>query len=243
MYPQVSQSPKFKRALLKTIIDYDKNINLKTYVKEYYKLSQSDEKSNNEFAISELEEECFDILNKILVIDVNHKDGFVVISATMPIAEYSTVVTNKAKEILQNIIIENKIESARQNLIFSQNQLSEKRLLFDEIQAKLAYFSDSNLNTVNSFVINEKSKLEADFEIINSVVTELSNQVENAKLLVKKNTPVFSTIKEAVIPNKRSSPKRTQIVLIFSLVGFISSIIYILSKETIKQIFTEIKTK
>ena len=49
--------------------------------------------------------------------------------------------------------------------------------------------------------INEKNKLEAEFQIINAVVTELSKQVEQAKLQVKKDTPVFSTIKEAIIPN------------------------------------------
>ena len=38
------------------------------------------------------------------------------------------------------------------------------------IYSKLAFFSDSNLNTVNTFVLNEKNKLESEFEIINSVV-------------------------------------------------------------------------
>ena len=92
-------------------------------------------------------------------------------------AEFAAIVSNKTKDILQKIIIENKIESARQNLTFSETQLFEKKLLYDEIQAKLALFSDSNLNSVNSFVMNEKSKLEAEFQIINSVVTELSSKL------------------------------------------------------------------
>ena len=79
------------------------------------------------------------------------------------------LLAKNAKEILQKIIIENKIESARQNLIFSEKQLNEKKIEFDEIQSKLAYFKDSNLNLVNSFVINEKDKLEAEFQIINQL--------------------------------------------------------------------------
>ena len=54
------------------------------------------------------------------------KDGFVTINSTMPVAEYSAIIAKKSREILQNIIIENKIETARQNLNFSQKQLSEK---------------------------------------------------------------------------------------------------------------------
>ena len=113
-------------------------------------------------------------------------------------------------------------------------------MIFDEIQSKLAYFTDSNLNSVNSFVINEKNKLEAEFEIINAVVTELSKQVEQAKLQVKKDTPVFSTIKEATISNLRSSPKRKQTVIIFSLIGLIFSLSFILVKEPFIEIWGKI---
>ena len=169
--------------------------------------------------VSELENACFNIIDEIISIDVNQIDGFIKLTSTLPVAEYSTILANKAKKILQEIIINNKIESANQNLIFSQQQLEEKKLIFDEIQAKLAYFSDSNLNSVNSFVINEKDKLEAEFQIINAVVTELSKQVEQVKLQVSKDTPVFSTIKEAVIPIQRTSPKRTQLVMIYVFLG------------------------
>ena len=114
-------------------------------------------------------------------------------------------------------------------------------LIFDEIQAKLAYFSDSNLNSVNSFVINERDKLEAEFQIISAVVTELSKQVEQVKLQVSKDTPVFSTIKEAVIPIERTSPKRTQLVIIFGFIGLVISTGFILIKDLLLDVFNKIK--
>ncbi|MDC3179381.1 Wzz/FepE/Etk N-terminal domain-containing protein, partial [Flavobacteriales bacterium] len=170
MYPQVSNSPKFKRLLLNSYIDFDNKINLKQYLIDYYKLNTENDKINSDLYISELENDCFKIIDKIITININQKDGFISLLSTLPVAEYSANLTINAKEILQEIIIDNKIESANQNLIFSQQQLEEKKLIFDEIQAKLAYFSDSNLNSVNSFVINERGKLEAEFQIINAVV-------------------------------------------------------------------------
>ena len=243
MYPQVSNSPKFKRLLLNSYIDFDNKINLKQYLIDYYKLNIENDKINSDLYISELENDCFKIIDKIITININQKDGFISLSSTFPVAEYSANLTINAKEILQEIIINNKIESANQNLIFSQRQLEEKKLIFDEIQAKLAYFSDSNLNSVNSFVINERGKLEAEFQIINAVVTELSKQVEQAKLQVSKDTPVFSTIKEAVIPVERTSPKRTQIVLIFGFTGLIISIISVLIFQPLRKILLEIQSK
>ena len=242
MYPQVTQSPKFKRLLLNSNIDFDNKINLKQYLIDYYKLNTENDKINSDLYVSELENTCFEIINEIISVNVNQKDGFITLSSTLPVAEYSAILTKKAKEILQEIIINNKIESANQNLIFSQQQLEEKKLIFDEIQAKLAYFSDSNLNSVNSFVINERDKLEAEFQIINAVVTELSKQVEQVKLQVSKDTPVFSTIQEAVIPNKRTSPKRTQLVIIFGFLGLVISTGFILTKDILFDVFDEVKS-
>ena len=241
MYPQVSQSPKFKRLLLNENIDLQDKINLKEYLIDNYNLEALNDKINSDLYISELENACFKIIDKIISINVNERDGFISLSSTLPVAEYSTVLTNKAKEILQGIIINNKIESANQNLIFSEEQLKKNKLIFDEIQAKLAYFSDSNLNSVNSFVINEKDKLEAEFQIINAVVTELSKQVEQVKLQVSKDTPVFSTIKEAVIPIERTSPKRIQLVILFGFAGLVISTVFTLIKDPFLNIISNIE--
>jgi hypothetical protein len=149
---------------------------------------------------------------------------------------YSAIVAKSAKEILQNIIIENRIQSARENLSYVQEQLAEKKLEFDKIQNELTYYSDSNLNSINSFIINKKNKLEAEFKIISDVVTDLSIKVEQAKLQVTKDTPVFSTIKEAVIPNKKYSPKR---VLVIAISVFF---VYTLIKDPLKKALSIIKS-
>ena len=242
MYPQVIQSPKFKRLLLNSNIDFDNKINLKQYLIDYHKLNSENNKINSDLYVSKFENDCFGIIDQIISVNVDQKDGFVTLSATLPIAEYSAILAKKAKEILQEIIINNKIESANQNLIFSQQQLEEKKLIFDEIQAKLAYFSDSNLNSVNSFIINERDKLQAEFQIISAVVTELSKQVEQLKLQVSKDTPVFSTIKEVTIPIYRISPKRTQLVIIYGFLGLIISTGFILIKDILLNVLNKIKS-
>jgi uncharacterized protein involved in exopolysaccharide biosynthesis len=106
----------------------------------------------------------------------------------------------------------------------------------------LAYFNDSNLNLVTSSVINERDKLEAEFQIINAVMIELSKQVEQRKLQVSEDTPVFSVIKEANMPVKRSSPNRTQIVLIFTLMGVVLSSLYTLAKAPLTKVINEISS-
>ena len=243
MYPKIIESVKFKRLLLQKIIDQNNNITLENFIAEHYSIEEIKGQNILELGMALNESKYFKILDEILSVSFNKKDGFISINCEMPNAEYSATITKFSREILQNIIIENKIETARQNLVFSEGQLIEKKKEFDEIYSKLALFSDSNLNSVNSFILNEKNKLESEFQIISAVVEEISKQVEQAKLQLKKDTPVFSTIQEAIIPINRSSPKRTQIVIIFGFIGFILSSVLVLINEPLKNIFFEIKNK
>ena len=241
MYPTVVESVEFKRQLLDEFIDDDETIKLKSFLTDYYKINPEDFiTKNNRFFVSKGEDNLFKILEDIILISVNEKDGFVSISAIMPSSEYAAKTCISARKILQTIVINTKIKSAKENLNFTQEQLNLKKIEFDKVQDKIAYFEDSNLNIINSKYKNELNKLRAEFQIINSVYTELSKQLEQSKLQVNRDTPVFSIVKEASMPVNRSSPKRKLIVLIFGFIGFMFSTIYIIAKDDALKIIEEV---
>ncbi len=243
MYPTVVESVEFKRQLLNEYIDEDKSIKLNSFLIDYYDLNNEDFiTNNNEFFVSKGENDLFDILNDIILISVNAKDRFISISANMPTSEYALSTCISARNILQTIVINTKIKSAKENLNFTQEQLNLKKIEFDEIQNKIAYFEDSNLNIINSKYKNELNKLKAEFQIINSVYTELSKQLEQSKLQVNQDTPVFSIVKEASMPVLRSSPKRTQMVLIFGVIGLLISIVYVIFRDALVKIIREVSS-
>ena len=242
MYPQIAESIQFKRDLLNSFIDEKEQIKLEDFLADYNAFEKSVSENNNKLFISKYEDALFNVINDIISISVNQKDGFVTILANMPESEYAANTCINAREILQETIINNKIKSAKQKLEYSEKQLASKRIEFEEIQNKLAYFNDSNLNLVTSSVINEREKLEAEFQIINAVMIELSKQVEQRKLQVSEDTPVFSIIKEASMPVLRSSPKRTKMVIIYGLIGLVVSILYTLVKDPLVQIIKEINS-
>ena len=243
MYPKVVESVEFKRQLLNEYIDEDKSIKLNSFLIDYYDLNNEDFiTNNNEFFVSKGENDLFKILKNIISISVNAKDRFISISANMPTSEYALNTCISARNILQTIVINTKIKRAKENLNFTQEQLNLKKIEFDEIQNKIASFEDTNLNIINSKYRNELNKLKAEFQIINSVYTELSKQLEQSKLQVNQDTPVFSIVKEASMPVKRSSPNRAQIVLIFGVLGLFISVIYVITKDSLFQIIREINS-
>ena len=243
MYPTVVESVEFKRRLLDEYIDEGETIKLKSFLIDYHNIDLDDFiTNNNKFFVSEGENDLFELLEDIVLISVNKKDMFVSIYANMPTSEYAANTCINAREILQNIIIDTKIKNAKENLNFTQEQLGLKKIEFDEIQDKIAFFEDRNLNIINSKYKNELNKLRAEFQIINTVYTELSKQLEQSKLQVNQDTPVFSILKEASMPVNRSSPKRTQLVLIIGALGFIVSLSWVIFRDAFFKILKEINS-
>ena len=83
-------------------------------------------------------------------------------------------------------------------------------------------------------------RIEAEYSIALTVVSELANQVESAKLQVNKDTPIFSVIDPVTIPTERETPKRKLIVLIWLFLGVVVSSGFVLIKAPILEIIDKI---
>ena len=151
-------------------------------------------------------------------------------------------ITQIAQNLLQEKIIEFKNKSSKEMLDFAMKQYSEKKKSYEKLQDERAVFVDKNINISSSLFQNKLSRLESEVNISESIVQQLASQVEQAKLQVNKDTPVFTTIQPVTIPFERSAPKRSQIVLIFGFLGLVLSIGYVLIKEPAMEIIKSIKS-
>ena len=270
IYPQILESVPYKRELLEASLKSskeDSGILLKEYllvkkkpsilgfVKKYtimlpftiLNAIRGDQEavslgSSSEMSVSLDEEDLFNNLGSILSLNVNAKDGFVSLSAQMGDPIICALVAKEAQKILQKSVINYKIKSASEVLVFNQKQLNLKKVEFDSLQNKLALFKDSNLNIIDSRFENRLSGLEAEFSLVSSVYQELAKQLEQSKLQVSKDTPIFSVIKPVTIPNKRSAPKRAQMVFIYLFIGIVLGSGFVLIKDPLKRIIQEIKS-
>jgi uncharacterized protein involved in exopolysaccharide biosynthesis len=75
---------------------------------------------------------------------------------------------------------------------------------------------------------------------VSSVFQELAGQLEQAKLQVSKDTPIFTVIEPVNIPLERSKPKRTLMVLIWTFLGAVLSTGWVLVRDTVFQIKEEV---
>ena len=194
------------------------------------------------FSVSKEDESLFNYIRNALSLSLNEKEGFITISFTDNNKNVAAQITQIAQNLLQEKIIEFKNKSSKEMLDFALKQYSEKKESYEKLQDERAIFVDKNINISSSLFQNKLSRLESEVNISESIVQQLASQVEQAKLQVNKDTPVFTTIQPVTIPFERSAPKRSQIVLIFGFLGLVLSIGYVLIKEPAMEIIKSIKS-
>ena len=194
------------------------------------------------YSITEEDKDLFQILENNLSLSINEKEGFITISFTDNNKNVAAQITQISQNLLQEKIIEFKNKSSKEMLDFAIKQYSDKKESYEKLQDERAVFVDKNINISSSLFQNKLSRLESEVNISESIVQQLASQVEQAKLQVNKDTPVFTTIKPVTIPFERSAPKRSLIVIIFAFMGLVFSSGFVLVKEPVKEILKSIRS-
>ena len=142
---------------------------------------------------------------------------------------------------MQSRIISLRTNKIKEQLDYSKEQYKQKKDEFETLQNSLAEFKDSNKNISTAVFLSELQKLESEYQLQQSILMSLASEYNNNKIKLNKDTPIFSVLDEVSVPNQRSKPKRSLIVLIYMFFGIIISIGYILAKEPFKEIIQKIK--
>jgi LPS O-antigen subunit length determinant protein (WzzB/FepE family) len=260
LYPQIINSTPFQLELLNTLLTIEGEERSVTY-KEFYKniyspgllgniikytiglpgvlisfLKEGKEldKASQEseiIIISQKENELIKQLKSQMNLKVNDKEGFVTISVTLPEAIASAQITLKARELLQDYILKFKTQKSIEQLMYIQARFSEKQNEFNSVKIALARFQDQN-NGINTALGRTKLlQLQADYDLVFSLYSELAKQLEAQRLQVKKDTPLFSILKPVSIPVEKSNTSRAIILVVYLFFGFVFSLGYILGKE------------
>jgi uncharacterized protein involved in exopolysaccharide biosynthesis len=128
-------------------------------------------------------------------------------------------VADKARKLLQEHITQYKINKATDQLNFVEQRYLEKKKEFESAQDRLARFRDQNKNVTSAVARTDEERLQSEYSIAMNVYNELAKQMEQAKIQVKQETPVFSVLEPAMVPREKSKPKRALILIIWIFLG------------------------
>jgi len=166
------------------------------------------------------------VYNK-LYLNYNSKDGYLSLSFTSKEPEFSAELVIEAQKLLQRYITKFKIEKVRSNLEFVEKSFDEAKLNFDNKQAELAKFRDSNKGLSSAIAKTQEEKLTSEYNLLLGIYTEIAKQKEQAKIAVTETIPVLTIIQPASVPSEKSSPNRLMMLLIYSFIGFCMSVFWV----------------
>ena len=262
LYPTILESTSFNKAFLNATIELPsgETVLVKNYLKGDAQQSwmgslvrfiktlllpapKTAEDTNSFQGLDDTEYELSKTLQDLLAVEVNEKEGFVNLSLIDKDPYMAAALGQKAFSLLEQTVISFKIENAKKLFDYVSEQYSIKEKEFEANQKELALFSDRNKNITTALFDSERQRLQTKYDLSYALYQELAKQKAQAELQLSKDTPIFSIIKPMVVPKEKEAPKRSLILVIYTFLGGVLSVGFVLVKTPLQEIAQQIRSK
>ncbi|MBO5805158.1 MAG: hypothetical protein J6R25_08875 [Bacteroidales bacterium] len=177
---------------------------------------------------------CINTLKSKIIISSDGGKGLVTITTKSGDAQSSAELCNIVFELLEKFVTEFKISKAYTQYEFIKRRYKETREDFEHKQKLLAEFQDANRVLSSAKAKIQLHKLTAEYDLANSINSEMARQLVQAELQVKQDAPIFTQLKPITVPLDRSKPYRLMIFILWLLMGFFISCSTVLFLDFLK---------
>lgn len=175
----------------------------------------------------------FEMLEKfgdVMSLAVDKKEGYITLSVNGSEPIQTAELAMKAQQKLQDEVTRFRIEKSESELEYIQARYDEVKLENDRYQEQLATITDRSQNVATTRARIERDRIQAKYNVASSIYNEMAKQLEQAKMQVKKDTPVFTVIQPVTVP-MRSSNSRAKTLVVWTFFGIIVGCGIVLGKE------------
>ena len=175
---------------------------------------------------------------------VDKKEGYLTLSVTSSEPIVTAELAMKAQQLLQEEITRFRTEKAQDNLNYIQARYNEIKAEAESYQTALATVRDRNQNMTTTRSQIEQERLQSKYMVANSIYSEMAKQLEQAKMQVKRDTPVLTIVQPVAVPRKPSN-SRAKTLIVWTFLGFVLGCGIVLGKgylPKVKEMFAKTDT-
>lgn len=183
------------------------------------------------FRLTKEQTAIIETINKNVVCDVDKKTGVITINVTDQNPVIAAKMADTVKTRLQNFITEYRTSKARVDLDYNKKIAAETKARYEKARRLYAEFSDANQDVILETVRQRQTELENEMQLQYNAYQQVAAQLLAAEAKVQEETPAFTTLQSATVPVFKAGPKRPQLCLIFILIAFFGTTVWILYKE------------
>lgn len=189
------------------------------------------EKKVDPFRLTKKQARVVEVLEKKIVCDVDKKTMVISIQVTDQDPVICATMADSVKVRLQKAITDYRTSKVRVDLEHNKKMLAEAKERYEKASDAYVRFADGNQKIFLQTARQQRSKLEDDMQLQRSIYQQLVSQVQQAEMRVQEATPAFTTLQNATVPVRRSSPVRKKIVMVFLFLAFIGTSAWVFHKE------------
>ena len=175
-------------------------------------------------------------VRSMIDVEVNSKTGLVSLRVEAEEPLLAAQMAQLAVAQLQEAIVRHQTSQVANNLAFVEERLMEQREELREAQKVYFEFLDANRNMVAERSDLRQSELNDAYILAVQLYQSLAEQVEQARIAVKRETPAFSIIEPVSVPSEKFFPRRSLVAALGLLGGVFLGLFWVLGVALYKSI-------
>jgi uncharacterized protein involved in exopolysaccharide biosynthesis len=159
-------------------------------------------------------------LEAITTVDADRETGLVTVSVQTRYPTLSAAIANQYVALVNRFNLNARRFGAREQRKFVEDRLAAMQTELQNAEDHLRTFLERNRQYETSpSLLFEYQRLERQVTMKQEVVTALRRQYEEARIQEVNDTPLLTVVDSAVVPARRSSPRRRAVALFGLLIG------------------------
>ena len=168
--------------------------------------------------------------DEVMSLAVDKKEGYITLTVKGCEPIQTADLAMKAQQKLQDEVTRFRIEKSQSELDYIQARYNEVKQENDRYQEQLATITDRSQNVATTRARIERDRIQAKYNVASSIYNEMAKQLEQAKMQVKKDTPVFTIIQPVTVPMQPSN-SRAKTLIVWTFLGGILGCGIVLGKQ------------
>ena len=168
--------------------------------------------------INEDEEKILKKLAENVNLAVDKKEGYITLNVTGSEPIQTAELALVAQQLLQREITRFRVEKSQNELDYIQARYDEIKAEAESYQEQLARITDRSQSTIGTRNEIERNRIQAKYNVANSIYNEMAKQLEQSKMQVKKDTPVFTIVQPVTVPTQPSN-SRAKTLIVWTFLG------------------------
>ncbi|MEB2779636.1 GNVR domain-containing protein [Algoriphagus sp. C2-6-M1] len=169
-------------------------------------------------------------------ITIDDQMKLIELNVSMPEPKISAQVNALVLARLIDYVTNYKTVKQKINLEFVEERVEEAQVKFQESQLKLASFRDSNQGIISRRAMTKEEQLQFEFNISFNIYNTLKQELEQATIQLKRETPVFTVMEKASIPLGPSKPNKPLIIIFSMFLGIFIGVLFAIYQILLSQI-------